>query len=414
MTAVMRWLFVFALVAAACTGSARPPTTLPQPLPGDAGSLSTVPGKLLVLDAEHTISIIRPDGSDYRRLAGADPGIEARTQPTWSPDGGRVAWTERMVDGASSLITASTRGEILTRDPAPFLAVYLAWDPTGQAIALSGHDEEGRLQLGLSHPGTGVTTIDEGAPLWLDWGPDGTELLLHVEDRLELVPIDGTERQAIGHAGRFRVGLHAGDALLYAQGGATGEVLVVGDRAGSVRRELLRVGDPTAFVSDPAGERIAVMSAPSAATQAMARVEGGDPPVLDPNRLVIVHLADGTVQEVVRGRAVAWFWSPDGNRLLYSTIVYDQENLPLRWYVWDGQSSAVYATFTPTGVFGRDYLAFFDQFDRSLTLWAPDGSAFVYAGGSSLEDSGVWVQPVAEESPVRVARGTMASWSPTP
>ena len=68
--------------------------------------------------------------------------------------------------------------------------------------------------------------------------------------------------------------------------------------------------------------------------------------------------------------------------------------------------------FSPTGLFGRDYLAYFDQFALSISLWAPDGSAFAYAGGSSLEDAGIWVQKVEGGDPIRVSPGEVVLWSP--
>lgn len=83
----------------------------------------------------------------------------------------------------------------------------------------------------------------------------------------------------------------------------------------------------------------------------------------------------------------------------------------MQWHTWDGLESTSYRTFLPTGVFGRDYLAYFDQYARSHSFWAPDGSAFVYAGGTDLTNRGIWVQPVSEAPPVRVALGEVATWS---
>lgn len=201
---------------------------------------------------------------------------------------------------------------------------------------------------------------------------------------------------------------------MFAKGNDVGEVLVVGGIDGSLQTELLRVGSPTAFVVDPAERRLAVMSTPSASTLALTEVEPGPIQVLEANRLVVVDLTAGEVTEVARGRAVAWFWSPDGERLLYSTQVDHEGTIRLQWHAWDGSRSTSYRTFIPTGVFGRDYLAFFDQFARSHSFWAPDGSAFVYAGGTDSSNRGIWVQPVAGDGPVRVALGEIASWSPNP
>jgi hypothetical protein len=49
-----------------------------------------------------------------------------------------------------------------------------------------------------------------------------------------------------------------------------------------------------------------------------------------------------------------------------------------------------------------------------MTLWSPDGLAFVYAGEQvESGESGVWIQLAAPRiAPVRVADGVVASWSP--
>ena len=60
-----------------------------------------------------------------------------------------------------------------------------------------------------------------------------------------------------------------------------------------------------------------------------------------------------------------------------------------------------------------EYLRFFDQYAQSMTLWAPDSSAFTYAGVSESGEDGIWVQSLAEgAAAVRVAPGVMATWSP--
>ena len=125
----------------------------------------------------------------------------------------------------------------------------------------------------------------------------------------------------------------------------------------------------------------------------------------------MVETSDGDIEEVSPRRNIAWFWSPDGQRLLYSTVEAVDGVERLRWHTWDGQETTSYRPFSPTGLFGRDYLAYFDQFALSMSLWAPDSSAFAYAGGSNLEDAGIWVQEVEGGDPVRVSR-EVALWSP--
>ena len=81
--------------------------------------------------------------------------------------------------------------------------------------------------------------------------------------------------------------------------------------------------------------------------------------------------------------------------------------------VWDGEDVIRFARVRPTATFVREYLPFFDQYSRSLTLWSPQGDAFTYAGRNDDGDTGIWVQPVEADRPaVRVSDGQFASWSP--
>jgi hypothetical protein len=369
------------------------------------------PGRLLVLGTESEITTMRPDGSDAATLAGRDPDIE-RTQPTWSPDASKVAWTERRADQETYLLVADSDGGDVIEWPSPLLAVYIAWSPDGQHLALTGSQGEGDLLLAIAGPDGDIQVIDQGAPVYFDWAPDGTEVLARVSGRFEYLAIDGSRRETVPVTGEFRLGAHVAESLLLGTERDVGEALALATRQGEIERELLRYAAPMAFVADETGSRVAVMSRGSPESQALSRLEETDLPIIDAERLVVVATTDGALEEVSMRRNIAWFWSHDGRRLLYSTVEAVDGVERLQWHTWDGQETTSYQPFSPTGLFGRDYLAYFDQFALSVSLWAPDGSAFAYAGGNSLEDAGIWVQKVEGGDPVRVSPGEVALWSP--
>ena len=121
----------------------------------------------------------------------------------------------------------------------------------------------------------------------------------------------------------------------------------------------------------------------------------------------------GAVERVATGLVPAFFWSPDGTRLLHLVLETAPGSVWFRWGVWDGESSFTTARFFPSEVFVRDYLQFFEQYAQSMTPWAPDGSAFTYAGTGESGASGVWIQPArAGIEPVLVTDGVFAAWSP--
>jgi WD40 repeat protein len=406
---------LLAVLLTACTATGEPDRdTLPDAATiATEGSVveDTSPGRLLVLGAENEISTMRPDGSDAVILAVPDPSIE-RTQPSWSPDGSRVAWTERRSGNETFLLVADSDGGDVTEWPSPLLAVYIAWSPDGKHLALTGSQDMGDLLLAIAGPDGEIRVIDQGAPVYFDWAPDGTELLARVSGRFEYLAIDGSRRETVPATGEFRLGAHVGASVLLGNGREVGEALALANRQGEIERELLRYAAPMAYVADDTGSRLAVMSRGSPESQELSQIEETDLPIIDAERLFVVETSDGALEEVSRARNIAWFWSPDGRNLLYSTVGAADGFERLQWHVWDGDETKSYRPFSPTGLFGRDYLAYFDQFALSISLWAPDGSAFTYAGGSSLEDAGIWVQKVEGGDPVRVSAGEVAIWSP--
>jgi TolB protein len=124
----------------------------------------------------------------------------------------------------------------------------------------------------------------------------------------------------------------------------------------------------------------------------------------------VQSLDGGPATRVTRTDTIAFFWSPAGDRLLLLTG--DPNSGPFRWRVWQGRERFVGDTFVPSPTFLRDYLPFFDQYAQTITPWAPDGSAFAYAGLHEGE-SGIWVQPLA--GPRRlIGDGAFVTWTPTP
>jgi len=408
-------IFLLAALLTACTSTGDADRdTLP-----DARTIATgvsiveiaSPGRLLVLGTENEITTMRPDGSDPVTLAEPDPDIE-RTQPTWSPDGSRVAWTERRAHQETYLLVADTDGGNVVEWASPLLAVYIAWSPDGEHLALTGSQDMGDLLLAIAGRDGDIQVIDQGAPVYFDWAPDGTEVLARVSGRFEYLAIDGSGRETVPATGEFRLGAHVAEAVLLGNGRDVGEVLALANRQGEIERELLRYSAPMAFVADETGSRVAVMSRGSPESQALSRLERTDLPIIDAERLFVVTTTNGDLEEVSRARNISWFWSPDGQDLLYSTVGAVDGTERLQWHTWDGEETKSYAPFSPTGLFARDYLAYFDQFALSISLWAPDGSAFVYAGGNNLEDAGIWVQKVEGGDPLRVSPGEVALWSP--
>jgi dipeptidyl aminopeptidase/acylaminoacyl peptidase len=408
----------FFVLAAGCTE--EPERDLPDVVIGSptespvASSPSSEPagvptdvGRLAVVDALGNLVTIEPDGTDVVTLEQGVEGQIVLQQPTWSPDGSRVAWVRLEVGetGISSvLVTKQGDGTRPTEAPTAGAPFYLFWDPTSSRIAYLGSAEASEIELGIveiADGGREARPLDAGQPFYLSWAPSGEELLVHVgTDRLERLDLDGTLATVDARPGAFSAPVWTSDgrSLVYATEMGDRQRLVtqdVGERRG---RQLVLFEGAITFVVSPDGSRVAFQV-----------VVGQD----DVSPLSVLDRETGAIDRVATGFVPAFFWSPAGDRLLYLLPESDPDRIWFRWGIWDGESSLGTSRFYPSLVFGRDYLSFFEQYAQSMSLWAPDGSAFAYAGYNEAGEEGIWVQPAQlERQPVLVKDGVFATWSP--
>jgi TolB protein len=382
--------------------------------------------RIVVQGADGNVYTIRPDGTG--RIPLTQDGAELRIyrQPAWSPDAARVAWVE--VAGSdsgltSALVTGRPDAGAQTRvdmgDNPPF---YLSWSPDGGRIAALGSADRGLALRSIDVTGEEAPAVlAQAQPLYFAWSPDGARLVAHLNgETVSLLSTDGSETPLGGQSAAFGAPewMADGAAFVYAQRLAGTQQLVLADPSGATLRDLAAFDGTITFSLSPDGERVAFIDSTEMVPTA----------ALGPLSLASLSGA-ATPQVIDDGPVLAFFWSPQGDKLAYltpgdhsqqgpraslsPTLEADHLNLWLQWHVWDGERSYELAQFRPSDTFLVDYLRFFDQYARSMTPWAPDGSAFVYTGDSEDAISGVWVQPVIEGAPsVRIGDGVYAAWSP--
>jgi Tol biopolymer transport system component len=367
--------------------------------PGLAGAI----GRIAVLDSRGTLTVFDADGSDQALIAGSDAGSTLVRQPTWSPDATRIAWVGLDPDGTSATVmTAAADGTRPTDTPVAAAPFYLSWDPTSSRIVYLGGSASADIELGLVDVAASTTApIDAGSPFYVSWAPSGKQLLVHVgTDRLDRLAIDGTLTSLDDRPGAFSAPVWTSDGrtLVYVSKGGARQRLVALD-LGTDRRDLLARFDGTiTFVVSPDGRRVAFQ---------VIR----DQALVTP--LSVIDRRTGTIDRVAAEYSPAFFWSPESAKLLSMIPDVTAERVWFRWGVWEDGSSFTTGRFVPSIELSREYLPFFEQYAQSMSLWSPDGSAFVYAGESESGASGVWIQPATPDTaPVRVADGVVASWSP--
>jgi len=416
---------VLLLVVAACSSSPErrplPPLDVADAAAApSAPELSDLTGRLVVLDGTGNLTVMRPDGTERVILAKSDAERRMLSHPTWSPDGRQVAWTELGLDDRASLVVAPSDGSEASRTEVPFPSVYMAWDPRSEQIAFVGRDvEDGSLGMVTVAPSAGVINhIDSGAPFYLDWAPTGEGLAIHVANRLAVVLPDGGDRVNIPSSGSFRVPTFVGDTLIHAIDTESGPILVT-STGDAEPVEIARFGGTLAYTVHPDGERVAALATgPPGFDGDRHERAGTEAPDLSPNELTLIDLSTGSQSIVDDRRAVVWHWSPNGDRLLFGTFEQQRSHLteyPIRWHMWDGTSTTDLGIFVPSALLASQYLPFFDQFERSMSVWSPDGSAFVYAGRGEDREAAVWVQRTdVEAGPSRQGPGVFAAWAPSP
>jgi TolB protein len=374
-------------------------------------------GLIMVTGRDGELTLIDSSGTRVRQLrvpSASGPSL----QPTWGPlaiDGGQwVAWSELAVDGSFQIALADPFDGTLSTLESPVAPFYYYWSADGNRLGFLGQTAFSPLQMGVVDVmGNTLEMVGEGQPFYFDWRPDSHAMVIHADGVLSILTYAGGtwEPEALALSpGQFQapawvsgdrivvtvpalggeVKVGAG-GMVSAQGDLLPQRLVVIDPAGRFVRFLADLEGPAAFVADPDGRRVAY-------------TDYGGP-------LQVIEISTEELVSVTNGQVAAFQWSNDGERLLFMEV--DPKAQTLVPKVWDGDETLVFPSFLPTRVFLLQYLPFWDQYSRSLTLWSPAGDAFTYPAGSTDGDR-IMVQHLNERQPIEVSKGVFASWSPAP
>jgi TolB protein len=360
------------LLIAACTPSA--------PLP-----------PLLVLGDDYSIKAVDGVGAALDLLP-ADSNLVAN-QPTWAPDGRLAVWTEiDRTTGESTIAMGDADSQRrIDGDTAPF---FYAWSPDGQHVSYLGNAPDGSgVAMGIVDVSAGTASlIDSGSPYYLDWSPDSSRLAVHIANAdMAYVDLEGNRQPIDIESGRFQAPAFLSDGrLLVARSGSEPGIVVLDGDQESLVASVTGVtfftptddGSQLAFSDNSTGDVLGSLS--------VVRMDGGEP------------------RSVTDGPTIAFQWSPQGNRLLFITIDFEASRLVPQ--VWEDGEVTGFEPLVPTAVFVSQYLPFWDQYSRVLTLWSSAGDEFALPVDDP-NGGGIQIYDVASGTNRRLIDGTFASWS---
>ena len=452
--ASVRWWFAILAVVTAVPIAAV--ACFSDPSGAEDDEMPMTINRIAYIDTDGQLVTSNPDGSGRNLLtAGAvarSGGILAQPQrremlyswPVWSPDGSRIAVSLLQGDSPSeaqvslhTLESSTGVGGAAFVNEAPLTIAegtphYVQWSPDGQKLGVTAATPEGLTlfvvdatpppRSGSANP---PLALQRGAPLYFDWSPDSASLAVHSNEDVLIVRPDYEAGQfsvqQLARSRSFRTPAWSPDGirLAWSAPGGDSEALWVGqpDQPDDAALRLAEVEGACAFLWSSDGAAIAVADRQIAGSPAYRRL-----------RLLA---ADGSAERTIKEDdwVLGFFWEPNGDRLAW--VALNPEERTMEWRIAEGlvadsagdeeDGALAGFRFSPSGETFL-MLAFFDQYARSHSPWAPDGSGLVVAGtqqylferrnGSSGGGSRVYVVETGENGQLRdIANGSMAVWS---
>ena len=350
--------------------------------------------------------------------------------PTWSPEDNKLAFVgfDVVDDGISnSRIFATNRKaeqaqEIYSSDAhVPF---YLYWSPNGDWVSfLSSAPGTTAMAMQIaSAEGGESSVVDTGRPYYWAWSPNDAQVIAHAGGsaaanpngaRLSLVELEpGIRETGLGiRPTEFQAPVYSpnGEHVLLAGETGNQKQLILADSSGRMERVLADYDGSIAFDWAPKGNFAAYRTVSSDSQAPVGQLTFLD--LRRPDRPEAIQ----TEAEDVLG----FFWAPDGKKLAYFVPVIltgegeGEQQILLELHIAQPKSGETewITRFIPTPTF-LNIFPFFDQYQRSATIWSPDSRNIVVSAVAGENTEGLFIVPASGDfEPRFLTEGRLGFWS---
>jgi Tol biopolymer transport system component len=377
---------------------------------------STERGHIAYTGLDGNMYILNPLRGEAQQITNdATSGKRNRTEyryPSWSFDGESLAFVRYRGDNSgrfeSTVVVSNVEGSsqkslLTTEEILPF---YLYWSPDSNSISFLSslsNAEELLLQV-LSTDGGKPAYIDMGQPFYWSWKFDGSSILTHTggssierSEKAVIKQFDLTDTAFSSTTlnyfpAYFQAPQYSPDGsqlLIAAEMLQRHSTLVVAQNNGEPQDLLVDWQGPLTFSWSPDGTHIAYV------TGRPSPIGGSIGPL---NILPMNEGESGTDYQVQSSNVLAFFWSPDSSKIaLFEPQIVAEGNGDGTFFlqvsvlnVDDGTVTAL-TKIRPTRAFIGQVIPYYDQFQRSHTIWSPDSSHIVVNGSTDDDLPGIFI-----------------------